>query len=206
MISLYTWGTPNGRKISIALEEFGLPYSVHPVNIGANEQFAPEFLALNPNGKIPAIVDPEGPDGQPITVFESGAILIYLAEKTGRFLPAQGTARYQALQWLMFQMGGFGPMLGQAHHFLRFAPEPVPYAANRYQKEALRLYGVLDKALAGRDYIAGEYSIADMALYPWAARHEWQQVELAQFPNVAAWFARVGAREAVKRGMEVPKP
>lgn len=205
MITLYTWSTPNGRKISIALEECGLPYEVRPINIGADDQFTPEFLALNPNGKIPVIVDSEGPDGKPITICESGAILIYLAEKTGRFLPKDAHARYQALQWLMFQMGGFGPMLGQAHHFLRFAPEPVPYAANRYHKESQRLYGVLDKGLEGKDYIAGEYSIADMALYPWAARHEWHQVDLAAYPNVAAWYARVGARPAVQRGMALPK-
>ncbi|KZE33512.1 glutathione S-transferase family protein [Crenobacter luteus] len=204
MITLYTWGTPNGRKISIALEELGLAYEVKPVDIGANAQFAPDFLAISPNNKIPAIVDADGPGGAPIGVFESGAILIYLAEKTGRLLPADGAARYAALQWLMFQMGGFGPFLGQAHHFNRFAPEAVPYAQQRYNAEAQRLYGVLNAALDGRDFVAGEFSIADIALYPWAARHEWQSVRLADFPNVARWFAALSQRPAFVRGMAVP--
>ncbi|TIC82060.1 glutathione S-transferase family protein [Crenobacter intestini] len=205
MIQLYTWGTPNGRKISIALEELGLAYSVHPVDIGAGAQFAPAFLAISPNNKIPAIVDPEGPDGQPLALFESGAILVYLAEKTGRLLPAAGEARYRVLQWLMFQMGGFGPMLGQAHHFLRYAPETVPYAQKRYHDEALRLYRVLDTTLAGQPYVAGdEYSIADIALYPWAAKHDWHGVDLEPFLHVARWLAAVGARPAVVRGMVVP--
>jgi GST-like protein len=204
VIDLYTWGTPNGRKISIMLEELELPYAVHAVDIGKGEQFAADFLAISPNNKIPAIVDSDGPNGRPLALFESGAILQYLAEKHGRLLPAVGVARYQALQWLMFQMGGFGPMLGQAHHFLRYAPESLPYAQKRYHDEALRLYGVLDRQLQGRAYVAGEYSIADIALYPWAARHEWHQVDLAAFPQVWDWFQRLGERPAVRRGMAVP--
>lgn len=204
MIDLYTWGTPNGRKISIMLEELELPYAVHTVDIGKGEQFAESFLAISPNNKIPAIVDSDGPDGRPLAMFESGAILQYLAEKLDRLLPAAGAARYEALQWLMFQMGGFGPMLGQAHHFLRYAPEKLPYAQKRYHDEALRLYGVLDRQLAGRDYVAGEYGVADIALYPWAARHDWHQVDLAAFPRVSDWFQRVGERPAVRRGMAVP--
>jgi len=204
MIDLYTWGTPNGRKVSIMLEECGLPYRAHAVNIGKDEQFTPEFLALNPNGKIPAISDDDGPGGQPFSLFESGAILVYLAGKTGRFLPEDLARRYEALQWLMFQMGGVGPMLGQAHHFLRAAKEPVPYAAERYKKEARRLYGVLDRHLSQHAYLADEYSIADMATYPWIARHEWHQVDLADFPAVAAWFADIGKRPAVIAGMKVP--
>jgi GST-like protein len=203
MIDLYTWSTPNGRKASIMLEEVGLPYTVHPVNIGKDEQFRPEFLALNPNHKIPVIVDDEGPSGR-LILFESGAILIYLAEKTGRFLPKGPVARLAALQWLMFQMGGFGPMLGQAHHFLRQAKQQVPYAIDRYTRETRRLYGVLDKRLGEAEYLAGEYSIADIACYPWAARHEWHQVELSDFPNVKRWFDAIGARPTVQRGMQVP--
>ncbi|MCB1956268.1 MAG: glutathione S-transferase N-terminal domain-containing protein [Rhodocyclaceae bacterium] len=205
MIVLYTWRTPNGRKVSILLEELGLPYEVRPIDITQRAQFAPEFLALNPNAKIPVIVDPEGPDGRPIVVFESGAILIYLAEKAGRLLPRDVRSRTEVMQWLMFQMGGIGPMLGQAHHFLKFAPEPVPYAAERYRNEARRLYGVLERHLDSRDWVAGDdYSIADIAIYPWIARHEWQQIDLADFPVVRAWFERVGARPAVQRGMGVP--
>lgn len=205
MIDLYTWGTPNGKKISIALEELGLAYAVHPVNISTNEQFAPGFLKISPNNKIPAIVDHAGPDGQPLALFESGAILIYLAEKCGQLLAPAGAARYCALQWLMFQMGGFGPMLGQAHHFLRYAPEPVPYAQQRYHGETLRLYGVLEQRLAASPFVAGDdYSIADIALYPWVARHEWHQVDLAQFGHVQRWFVQLGARPAVQRGMAVP--
>ncbi len=205
MIVLYTWSTPNGRKVSILLEELGLPYEVRPVDITQRAQFAPEFLALNPNGKIPVIVDPEGPDGLPIVVFESGAILIYLAEKAGRLLPRDLRSRTEVMQWLMFQMGGVGPMLGQAHHFLKFAPEPVPYAVERYRNEARRLYGVLERHLASRDWVAGDdYSIADIAIYPWIARHEWQQITLDDFPVVKAWFERVGARPAVQLGMRVP--
>lgn len=204
MIDLYTWGTPNGRKVSIMLEECGLPYRVHAINIGKDEQFTAEFLALNPNGKIPAITDDDGPGGMPFALFESGAILVYLAGKTGRFLPDDLARRYEALQWLMFQMGGVGPMLGQAHHFLRAAKEPVPYAVERYKKETRRLYGVLDRHLSRHAYLADEYSIADMATYPWIARHEWHQVDLADFPAVAAWFAELSKRPAVVAGMKVP--
>ncbi|ATE61403.1 glutathione S-transferase family protein [Thauera sinica] len=206
MITLYTWGTPNGYKISIALEELGLEYDVRKINITRNEQFDPTFLALNPNNKIPVIVDGDGPDGNPITVFESGAILIYLAEKTGRLLPADVRARYETLQWLMFQMGSIGPMLGQAHHFLRFAPDVIPYAIDRYSKEAARLYGVLNGRLRSRDWLAGtEYSIADIATFPWIARHEWQGIDLARYPEVKRWFDAIAARPAVQRGLEVPR-
>jgi GST-like protein len=204
-IELYTWSTPNGRKASIALEEMRLDYSVHPINIGKNEQFAPEFLKISPNNRIPAIVDPEGPDGAPISLFESGAILIYLAEKTGMFMPTDARPRYTALQWLMWQMGGFGPMLGQAHHFRRFAKEEVPYAVERYTNETRRLYGVLDKRLNEAEYLAGaDYSIADIATYPWAARHEWHGIALEDFPAVKRWYDTIGARPAVEKGMAVP--
>ena len=206
MIDLYTWSTPNGRKVSILLEEVGLPYRVHAVNISKNEQFAPEFVAINPNSKIPAIVDGDGPDGKPLAVFESGAILIYLAEKTGKFLPTAPRARYDVLQWLMFQMGGVGPMFGQNHHFRRSAPEKVPYAIERYQKETDRLYGVLNTRLAREKHLAGEYSIADIATYPWVARHEWHQVDLTKFPHVKRWFDALGQRPAVSKGMAVPTP
>jgi GSH-dependent disulfide-bond oxidoreductase len=204
MIELHTWSTPNGRKVSIMLEELGLPYSVHPVNIGKDEQFRPEFLAISPNNKIPAIVDPDGPGGKRFALFESGAILIYLGEKTEKLIPKDPATRYIALQWLMFQMGGLGPMLGQTHHFLRAAPEPVPYAIKRYKDETRRLYGVLDKRLAEAKHLAGEYSIADIASYPWVARHEWHQIELGDFPNVKRWYDAIGARPAVHRGMKVP--
>ncbi|MCC7274554.1 MAG: glutathione S-transferase N-terminal domain-containing protein [Alphaproteobacteria bacterium] len=204
MIDLYTWSTPNGRKISIMLEEVGLPYRVHPINIGKGEQFAPEFLKISPNNRIPAIVDPDGPAGRPYSLFESGAILVYLADKTKQLQPVDPEARYTALQWLMWQMGGFGPMLGQAHHFRRTAPEPIPYAIDRYTSEARRLYGVIDKRLGEAEYLAGEYSIADIATYPWAARHEWHKVDLAAFPNVRRWYDTIGARPAVQRGMAVP--
>ncbi|MCG8356876.1 MAG: glutathione S-transferase N-terminal domain-containing protein [Kiloniellales bacterium] len=204
-IDLYTWKTPNGRKVSIMLEELALPYETHTVNIGQDEQFAPDFLAISPNNKIPAIVDPEGPDGAPISLFETGAILLYLAEKTGRFMPRETRARQLANQWLMWQMGGFGPMLGQAHHFRRFAKEQVPYAIERYTNETRRLYGVLDRRLGEADYLAGEdYSVADIATYPWAARHEWHGMDLADFPNVKRWYDAIGARPAVERGMAVP--
>ncbi len=207
MIQLYTWGTPNGRKISIMLEECGLAYEVHPVDIGAGEQFDPDFLRISPNNKIPAIVDTDGPDGAPIPLFESGAILIYLAEKTGRFLPAAPRPRYATLQWLMFQMGSIGPMFGQCHHFRRFAPEKVPYAIERYEKETARLYGVLDKRLSEAPYIAGEaYTIADIATFPWCARHEWQGIRLEDFPHVKRWYDAIAARPAVVRGMAVPEP
>jgi len=203
-IELYTWTTPNGRKISIALEELGLDYSVHPINITKDEQFAPDFLKISPNNKIPAIIDPEGPDGKPISLFESGAILLYLADKTGRFMPKDARTRYDALQWLMWQMGGFGPMLGQAHHFRRFAKEQVPYAIERYTNETRRLYGVLDKHLQEAEYLAGDYGIADMATFPWAARHEWHGIALEDFPSVKRWYDAIAARPAVQKGMAVP--
>ena len=203
-IELHYWPTPNGWKITIMLEECGLPYTVIPVNIGKGDQFKPDFLAINPNGKIPAIVDPDGPDGKPMAVFESGAILIYLAEKTGQFLPSDARGRSVVFQWLMFQMGGIGPMFGQSHHFRRFAPEQIPYAVDRYTKETRRLYGVLDARLAQVQFLAGAYSIADMATYPWTARHAWQGVELAEFPNVKRWFDALSAQPALARGMAVP--
>jgi GST-like protein len=204
MIDLYTWKTPNGRKVSVMLEECGLRYNAHAVDIGKGEQFTPQFLALNPNGKIPAITDADGPDGKPITLFESGAILVYLAGKTGKFLPPSDRGKYIALQWLMFQMGGVGPMFGQVHHFLRAAKEQVPYGIDRYVKEKDRLYGVLNKRLGEAEYLAGEYSIADIATYPWVARYEWHKTELRDFPNVKRWYDVIGARVAVQRGMAVP--
>lgn len=205
MIDLYTWGTPNGRKVSIMLEAVRLPYNVHPINIQSGEQFAPDFLAISPNNKIPAIVDPEGPDGKPITLFESGAILLYLAEKTGEFIPQDTRERLECMQWLMWQMGNFGPFLGQAHHFNRFAPEPVPYAIERYQKEANRLWKVLDTRLEGRRFVVGDdLSIADFAIYPWAMRYEWQQIDLTAYPNAHAWMQRMGHIEFVQFGMQVP--
>lgn len=203
-IDLYTWGTPNGRKVSIMLEEAGLPYNVHPIDILKDEQFAPDFLKISPNNKIPAIVDPDGPDGAPMSLFESGAILFYLAQKAGVLLPKDARARYQVLEWLMFQMGGVGPMFGQAHHFRRFAPEQIEYGINRYTNETRRLYGVMDKRLSDNDFFAGEYSIADVAIFPWVARHEWQGVELADFAHVRRWFETVAARPAVEKGMQVP--
>ncbi len=205
MIELYTWGTPNGRKVSIMLEECGLPYNIHKINIGTNiEQFTADYLKINPNGKIPAIVDPDGPEGVPISLMESGAILVYLAEKSGKFLPRTGGARYKTLEWLMFQMGGVGPMFGQVHHFVRAAKEKVPYGIERYSKEKDRLYGVLDKRLGEQAYLAGEYSIADMATYPWVSRHEWHNTDLNDFPGVKRWFDAISARPAVQRGMAVP--
>jgi GST-like protein len=204
MIELYTWGTPNGRKVSIMLEECALPYNVHRIDIGKGDQHAPEFLAISPNGKIPAIVDTEGPDGEPMPLFESGAILIYLAGKAGKFLPASLRGKYEALEWLMFQMGGVGPMFGQVHHFVRQAKEEVPYAIERYSREKDRLYGVLDKRLGEAEYLAGEYSIADIATYPWVARHEWHRTNLEDFPNVKRWFDALSARPGVQRGMAVP--
>ena len=204
MIDLYTWSTPNGRKISIMLEELGLPYKVYPVNIGKGEQFEPAYVAINPNSKIPAIVDPDGLDGSPIRMMESGAILIYLAGKTGRLLPQSVRERYAALEWLMFQMGGIGPIFGQVHHFLRAAKEPVPYAIERYTRETRRLYGVLNARLEGREYLADGYSIADIATYPWVARYEWHKTRLEEFPHVKRWFDAISARPAVQRGMKVP--
>jgi GST-like protein len=204
MIELYTWTTPNGRKISIMLEECGLTYNVHKINIGAREQFSPEYLAINPNGKIPSIVDSDGPDGAPIQMMESGAILIYLSEKTGKLLPQSDRGRYKTLEWLMFQMGHVGPMFGQVHHFVRNAKEQVPYAIERYVREKDRLYGVLDKRLGETAYLAGDYSIADIATYPWVARYEWHKTDLNAWPNVKRWFDAISARPAVKRGMAVP--
>lgn len=204
MIDLYTWSTPNGRKISILLEALGLEYRVHPVNILKDEQFTPAFLAISPNNKIPAIVDSKGPEGVPISLFETGAILLYLADKTGRFLPNDATKKYQVYEWLMWQMGGFGPFLGQAHHFNRFAPEPVPYALQRYNNEAQRLWRVLDTRLANRNYVVDELSIADFAIYPWAARYEWQNIALNDFPNVSSWMKRMESLEAVQKGMLIP--
>lgn len=203
-IKFYTWSTPNGRKVSIMLEELGLVYKTHAIDIGKDQQFAPEFVAINPNSKIPAIVDPEGPGGEPISIMESGAILIYLAEKTGKLLPAAGRARSLVLQWLMFQMGGVGPMFGQVHHFVRAAKEAVPYAIERYTKETRRLYSVLDDRLRDHEYLADDYSIADIATYPWVARHEWHKVRLEEFPSVKRWFDAISARPAVVRGMNVP--
>jgi len=204
MIELYTWSTPNGRKVSIMLEECALPYRVHKINIGTNtEQFTPEYLKINPNGKIPSIVDPDGPGGKPYAMMESGAILIYLADKTGKFFPER--TRYDVLQWLMFQMGGVGPMFGQAHHFMRAKKDEIPYGTERYGNEAKRLYGVMDRQLAKNAFISGsEYTIADIATYPWVARHEWHRVDLAQFPSVKRWYDAVGARPAVQKGMAVP--
>lgn len=204
MIDLYTWSTPNGRKVSIMLEELALPYNVHAIDIGKGDQFEPGFVAISPNSKIPAIVDSDGPDGRPYALFESGAILLYLADKTGRLLPAAKSQRFEAIQWLMFQMGGVGPMFGQTHHFLRAAPEPVPYAIERYSKETRRLYGVLDRHLADREWLGAEYTVADIATFPWTARHEWHKVDLAEFPNVKRWYDRIAARPAVERGMKVP--
>ena len=197
MIELYYWPTPNGHKITMMLEETGTPYTIRPVDIGKGAQFDPAFLAFSPNNRMPAIIDTAPDDGgAPVSVFESGAILLYLAEKTGRFLGENARQRIEITQWLMWQMGGLGPMLGQNHHFSGYAPEKIPYAIDRYVKETNRLYGVLDRRLAGRDYIAGEYSIADMACYPWIVPHERQGQRLEDFPNLKAWFARVAARPA----------
>jgi len=201
MIDLYTWSTPNGRKVSIMLEECGLPYTAHAIDIGKGEQFAPDFLKISPNNRIPAIVDRDNG----MSLFESGAILIYLADKTGKLLPKDGEERYRVIEWLMWQMGGVGPMIGQAHHFLRQNPGKAPYAEERYHKEALRLYGVLDRRLEGRDFMAGDYSIADIATWPWIARFEWHKVDLNQFPNVKRWYVSIAQRPAVQKGYQVPK-
>jgi GST-like protein len=204
MIEVYSWPTPNGHKIHIMLEECGLAYRAIPVDIGAGDQFAPEFLAISPNNKIPAIVDPDGPDGKPISMFESGAILLYLAAKTGRFLPADVRGRWTTLEWLMFQMGGVGPMLGQAHHFRLYAPEKIPYAIDRYSNEAKRLYGVIDKRLAGHAFIAGdEYTIADIAIFPWLRSWKNQGIVLDEYPALKRWFDAITTRPAVQRGVEV---
>ncbi len=204
MIQLYTWGTPNGKKVSIMLEEIGMPYQVHPINIGQGDQFKAEYLAINPNNKIPSIIDTDGPGGKPFTLFESGAILMYLAEKSGQLWPADLRQRYTVIQWLMFQMGGVGPMFGQANYFYRLE-EKIPFAIERYHKEALRLYGVMEKALSHRNFLAGEYSIADVATYPWVWRHEMHHVKLEEFPHVKHWYDMISERPAVKRGMEIPK-
>ena len=204
MIDLYSWATPNGHKIHIMLEETGLPYRVHPIDIGAGDQFKPEFLKISPNNKMPAMIDSDGPGGKPMSMFESGAMLLYLASKTGKFLPEDLRDRWATLQWLMFQMGGVGPMLGQAHHFLGYAPEKIPYAMNRYSKEANRLYGVMDRRLAESKFIAcGEYTIADMAIMPWLRFPERQGVDIADYPHVKKWFDGIAARPAVQRGLKV---
>ena len=204
MIEVYSWATPNGHKVHIMLEECGLPYRAHAVDIGAGEQFDPAFLALSPNNKIPALLDPDGPDGAPISLFESGAILLYLASKTGRFLPADLRGRWSVLEWLMFQMGGVGPMLGQAHHFRIYAPEKIPYAIDRYTNEARRLYGVMNRKLAKTKYIAGDaYTIADIAIFPWLRSWKNQGIDWADFPHLKGWFDEIAARPAVLRGVEV---
>ncbi len=204
MIDVYSWATPNGHKVHIMLEECGLPYAVHAVDIGAGDQFKPEFLAISPNNKIPAIVDSDGPDGRPIALFESGAILVYLAAKTGLFMPATDRGRYEMLEWLMFQMGGVGPMLGQAHHFRLYAPEKIEYAIARYTNEAKRLYGVMDKRLGQSRFLAcDDYTIADIATWPWTRSHANQGIDLDDFPNVKRWFDTIGARSAAQRGVQV---
>ena len=204
MIEVYSWATPNGHKVHIMLEECGLPYRAHAVDIGAGDQFMPEFLAISPNNKIPAIVDPNGPDGAPISLFESGAILMYLAGKTGRFMPASTRGRYEMLEWLMFQMAGVGPMLGQAHHFRIYAPEKIEYAVNRYTNEAKRLYGVMNKRLAKVKYMAGsEYTIADIAIFPWLRSWKNQGIDWVDYPHLKGWFDEIAARPAVQRGVEV---
>jgi GSH-dependent disulfide-bond oxidoreductase len=204
LIDLYTWPTPNGHKIHIMLEETGLEYRVHPIDIGAGEQFKPEFLAISPNNKIPAMVDQRGPGGKPLALAESGAMLFYLASKTNKFLPSDVRARWEVMQWVMFQMGHIGPMLGQAHHFLQYAPEKIEYAMNRYRNEANRLYGVVDRRLAENEWIAGgEYSIADMSIMPWLRFPERQGVDIDDYPNLKNWRDRIAARPAVKKALEV---
>ncbi|MBB2485544.1 glutathione S-transferase C-terminal domain-containing protein [Mitsuaria sp. WAJ17] len=204
MIDVYTWATPNGHKVHIMLEECALPYRVVPVDIGSGAQFEQHFLQISPNNKIPAVVDPEGPDGKPISLFESGAILLYLAGKTGRLLPADVRGKYEVLQWLMFQMGSVGPMLGQAHHFRLYAPEKLPYAIERYTREARRLYGVINRRLAASTYLGGkEYSIADIAVFPWLRSWKNQGVELSDYPHLKGWFDEIARRPAVQRGLEV---
>lgn len=204
MIDVHTWATPNGHKVHIMLEECGLAYRVVPVDIGAGAQFEPAFLAISPNNKIPAIVDPDGPDGEPIPLFESGAILLYLAGKTGRFLPASTRGKYEVLQWLMFQMGGVGPMLGQAHHFRNYAPQKIDYAIDRYTNEARRLYGVMDKRLSKARYLGGdEYSIADIAVFPWLRSWKNQGIDWDDYPTLKGWFDEIAARPAVQRGVAV---
>ncbi len=204
MLEVYSWGTPNGHKVHIMLEECGLPYRVHAVDIGKGEQFAPDFLRISPNNKIPALIDPDGPDGQPMHLFESGAILLYLAGKSGRFLPESTAGKYEVLQWLMFQMGSVGPMLGQAHHFRVYAPDRLPYAIERYSNEAKRLYGVMNKRLGQSPYIGGPtYSIADIAVWPWLRSWKNQGVDLSDYPHLKGWFDEVDKRPAVQRGVKV---
>ncbi|MFP4099942.1 glutathione S-transferase N-terminal domain-containing protein [Coleofasciculus sp.] len=200
-IDLYYWPTPNGWKVSIMLEETETPYNLIPVDITAGDQFKPDFLAISPNNKMPAIIDPQGIEGQPLSLFESGAILLYLADKTGQFIPKQPRDRYSVIQWLMFQMGGVGPMLGQTHHFRQYAPEKIPYAIDRYTNEATRLYRVLDKQLSQVEYVAGDYSIADIAIFPWIVPHEKQGQNLADYPNLQRWFDAINQRPAVQRGL-----
>ena len=201
MIDLYTWTTPNGRKASITLEELGIPYTAHAVDIGKDEQFKPDFLKIAPNNRIPAIVDRD----TGISLMETGAIMIYLADKTGQLLPKSGEARYRVIEWLMWQMGGIGPMLGQVHHFVKYNPGKSPYAEERYSKEAARLYGVLDRRLANREFVADDYSIADIAIWPWISRFEWQQIDMTRYPNVKRWYETIAKRPAVQRGYKVPK-
>jgi len=201
MIDLYTWTTPNGRKASIALEELGLPYKAHAIDISKDEQFAPAFLKISPNNRIPAIVD----NDNGMSLFESGAILIYLADKTGKLMPKDGEKRYRVMEWLMWQMGGIGPMLGQVHHFVKYNKGKAPYAEERYSKEAQRLYGVLDHRLEGREFLVDEYSIADIATWPWISRFEWQEIDLSKFPNVKRWYTTIASRPAVQRGYKQPK-
>jgi GST-like protein len=201
MIDLYTWTTPNGRKVSIALEEMGLPYETHAIDIGKDEQFQPAFLKIAPNNRIPAIVDRD----EDIAMMESGAILLYLAQKTGQFMPTEKKAYWKAMEWLMWQMGGLGPMAGQAHHFLRFNQGKAPYAEERYGNETKRLYRVLNGQLEDNEYIAGEYSITDMACWPWISRYEWQQIDMNEYPNVKRWYKAIAARPAVIKGYDVPK-
>ena len=204
MIEVFTWPTPNGHKVHVMLEECGLPYRAIPVDIGAGDQFKPEFLAISPNNKIPALTDPEGPDGQPMSLFESGAILVYLASKTGKFLPRTDRERFEVLQWVMFQMGGVGPMLGQAHHFRLYAPEKLPYAIDRYSNEAKRLYSVIDKRLSQSLFLGGkDYSIADIATFPWLRSWQNQGITLSDYPHLERWFNAIDARPAVQRGVKV---
>ncbi len=204
MIELYTWPTPNGHKIHIMLEEVGLPYRVHPIDIGRGDQFEPDFLKISPNNKMPAIIDQDGPGDEPLALFESGAILIYLAEKTSKFMSSDPVERYTTLQWLMFQKAGIGPLLGQNHHFRSYAPEKIPYAIDRYTNEAKRLYGVLDGRLSEAAYMAGrDYTIADISTYPWLRGHENQGIDLDEFPHVKRWFEEINERPAVQRGVQV---
>jgi GST-like protein len=204
MIDVYSWPTPNGHKVHIMLEECGLPWRAIPVNIGTGDQFKPDFLAISPNNKIPAITDPNGPDGNPISLFESGAILLYLASKTGKLLPKTDRARFEVLQWLMFQMGGVGPMIGQTHHFRLYAPEKVPYAIDRYSNETKRLYGVIDRRLATSRFLGGrDYSIADIATFPWLRNWQNQGVVLSDYPHLKKWFDAISERPAVQRGVQV---